>query len=87
MNRTSPEREADAPRDFGANGIAADCRNSIQKIRRYLFVLVAAAGGGSAFRDFAGQDWYVYHAINENDPFFSTALSFLVTVLGEATAR
>ena len=50
MKRTSPELEANcAPRDFGANGIAADCRNRIRKIRRYSLVSVAALAVVSRF--------------------------------------
>ena len=33
-------------------------------------------GHNSVFTDFAGQDWFVYHAIDRNDPYFEGAVGF-----------
>ena len=33
-------------------------------------------GHNAVFTDFAGQDWYLYHAVDRNDPYFAGAVGF-----------
>jgi arabinan endo-1,5-alpha-L-arabinosidase len=33
-------------------------------------------GHNAVFRDFDGQDWFLYHAVDQNDPYFAGAVGF-----------